>query len=65
MCEADDKSLIPIYQAAYEEGKRLRISQELRLVDALLTGLESAQYGNETALRRSGTRSAEREKKQN
>jgi len=66
MCEADDKTLIPIYQAAYEEGRTIaRSPQELRLVDTLLTGLESAQYGNETALRRSGVRSAEGENKQN
>lgn len=57
MCDADDKTLIPIYQAAYEEGKAIAKSPaELETANILLIGLESAQYGNSVALDRNGQR---------
>ena len=63
MCEADDKSLISLYRSAYEEGKTIaRSSGDAEFVDILLISLESAQYGNEDALRRQGVRESEREK---
>jgi hypothetical protein len=65
MCDADDKSQIPIYQAAYEEGKANAQSiEELELVDTLLTGLEAAQFGNSIALSRKGARRAQRAQQQ-
>ncbi|MEO8739920.1 MAG: hypothetical protein ABI537_09485 [Casimicrobiaceae bacterium] len=57
LCGADNKKLIPVYQAAYEEGNAIATSdEELKLVDSLLTTLESAQYGNSVALDRKGQR---------
>lgn len=62
-CDADTKSQIPLYQAAYQEGISLaRSTLELRELDSLLVELESAQFGNEVALRRAGVREVERAK---
>ena len=61
MCEADDKTLIPIYDAVYQEAKSTAASpQELELTDSLLTGLEAAEFGNTVALDRKGQRRVQR-----
>ena len=63
ICEADNKTIIPAYQAAYAEAQSIaQTPQELALVDTLLTALESAQYGNSIALDRKAQRRMERAK---
>jgi hypothetical protein len=60
-CDADEKTQIPIYRAAYEEGARLaQTPTEQRIVDSLLVVLESAQFGNSEALDRKTQRKLER-----
>ena len=60
-CDADAKTLIPVYRALYEEGLTIaRSPQELKTVDTLLVQLESAQFGNSEALKRAGQREGER-----
>ena len=60
-CDADDKTQIPIYQTAYEEGLKIaRSPEELKLVDSLLVVLESAQFGNDVALDRKAQRRLQR-----
>lgn len=57
MCDADDKSLLPLYKAMYDEAAATaKTSEELKLADHLLIALETAQYGNNEALSRAGAR---------
>lgn len=61
MCDADDKALIPLYQAMYDEAKAsATTAEELKTANYLLVALETAQYGNEEALTRSGARELDR-----
>jgi len=64
-CDADIKTPIPIYQAAYEEASKIAGAPEDQgVLDSILTELESAQYGNSVALDRKTQRRLERLKKE-
>jgi hypothetical protein len=60
-CDVDNKTLIPLYQAMYDEARAsARTPSELDLVDHFLVALENAQFGNEEALTRAGRRQIDR-----
>ena len=60
-CDADNKTLIPLYQAMYDEAMAsAKTSGELDLADHFLVALENAQFGNEEALTRAGAREINR-----
>lgn len=60
-CDADIKTPIPIYRAAYEEGGNIaRTPAELKLVETLLVELETAQFGSNVALERKDQRNLQR-----
>jgi hypothetical protein len=64
-CSAYEESLLPIYEAAYAEAKAIaRSAVEQELLDTILTGLESIQYGNSAALSRKGARRWQRMEEQ-
>jgi hypothetical protein len=56
-CDADIKTPIPIYQAAYEEGGKIaQTPAERKRVETLLVELETAKFGSNVALERKDQR---------